>query len=41
MEREHSTVSETDKSAKNDQKSSAELLHLIQNLIPNDVVNIQ
>ena len=41
MEFEHSTAFEADSPAKNDPKSSAELLHVIQKLIANGGANIQ
>ena len=41
MECEHSTAGEADSLTKNDRKSAAELLHIVQNLIPNGVSNIQ
>ena len=41
MAREHSTAFEADSPAKNWPKSSVELLHVIQNLIPNGIANVQ
>jgi hypothetical protein len=41
MECEYSSAGEADSLTKNGPKSAAELLHIVQNLIPNGVSNIQ
>jgi len=41
MDREHLAASEAGSPAKSDLKRSAEMLHIIQNLIPNRVANFQ